>query len=70
MALEPNTERAQATARHLVEKYAPSDSSRIHASVCQGMAPMIVESPCHFFGVQLIAGLASLLVLALVEILR
>jgi hypothetical protein len=31
---------------------------------------MVIESPLHFFGTQLVAGLGSMLMLLLVEMLR
>jgi hypothetical protein len=70
MAQEPRLEHERVTPRRFVEKDAAPDGCWIHASVCQGMAPMIVGSPSRFFGVQLIAGLASMLILVLAEVLR
>jgi hypothetical protein len=70
MAQEPRLEHERASPRNLVEDDAASNGSWIYACACQGIPPIVIESPLHFFGTQLVAGLGSVLTLLLVEMLR
>ena len=70
MSLEPGTAFGRTSSQRLVEREASLEGCWIHASVCQGLALIVVERPSHFFGVQLIAALASMLALLLGEMLR
>jgi hypothetical protein len=60
----------RAMPRRIFEDDTSSDGPWINASACQGIPPIVIESPLPFFGVQLIAGLASILTLLLAEVLR
>lgn len=42
----------------------------IYCNACTGLAPVVVESPPVFFGVQIASGLAALLFLLAIEISR
>jgi hypothetical protein len=58
------------TPQHAGADGVSSSGPWIYLSVCQGMPPMVVELSSCFFGAQLVAGLASLFALVLIEVLR
>jgi hypothetical protein len=70
MAQEPELEPERAWPQHVVESDSASNGSWIYACACHGIPPIAIESPLHFFGIQLVAGLGSTLTLLLVEMLR
>jgi hypothetical protein len=70
MAQEPKLEHERAAPHHVVEDDAASNSSWMYACPCQGVPPIAIESPLHFFGIQLLAGLCAMLTLLLVEMLQ
>jgi hypothetical protein len=69
MAQEPKMGLERAWPRH-IEDDAASSGSWIYVCGCQGIPPIVIESPLYFFGTQLVAGFGSMLMLLLVEVLR
>lgn len=70
MAQESRAELDRLWHQHIVDDDVASNRPWLYACPCQGIPPMIIESPLRFFGSQLVVGLGSTMMLLLIEVLR
>ena len=49
------------------KRFAEAEDASVYFNPCLGIPPITIDVPAHFFGVQMLVGAASLLVLLLVS---